>query len=172
MILWGRETRAINVTRLNVVPAPGDFTRTADQFEQNMQTHYRSAGFFGGLFAHKTATTRDFRESIGRIFHIVGTVVLYGTVIEHEKGYRASRAMVDGIWRGIFMPSRADYWQTLALATHLLPYQNCLIPVGPEKEGLARSLLPADQVLEQLSRYYEAPLVPMPEAIRRKLAPS
>jgi hypothetical protein len=71
-----------------------------------------------GIYAYKTA--RDFFDGHGSTF-VWGQVVLYGTVVVHERGYRAERAMIKNL---VLSPQAWVKWGD-NLATRLAQRYGC-----------------------------------------------
>ena len=100
---------------------------------------------------------------------VVGTVVLYGTVVEHERGYRASHAQVDSLYNVVLQGHHPiDSVPPLSASETGVRYST----IGPVRATKIREIwsglrmgdsVAAKEVLAGLSAYYEAPLVPVPK---------
>lgn len=184
-LAWGRENRATYQGRERAKLIP------ADVVEQEM-----AAGRLPEAGIHALKELSGLAETLASFepmhVRVLGTVVLYGTVVEHEIGYRASRARVDGIFDGIYASGYQvwkDWRRQAGLPTGMMAkllFKNFRepqlyeYPIDPLfLKSISRPWFRGQkverrydsaEVLQGLSEFYDVPLIQIPRSLSDRLA--
>ena len=150
--------------------------------EGKLEQHFRTFRCTCGIYSYKSIEG-ILRELPTRplnlyIFPTIGGVILsYGMVVEYVEGYRASHAMVDTIFvpPQIFVCNYCLIDGDSVLATFALAdpegldnmeftcrAHRWLAEEGFREQGIDCGVWYAGDMLEEMSRYYDAPLTPLP----------